>query len=133
MFRDREEELKRLQEQLLQIDGEEPAETPSGDTPEVSMEATQILDDELLNTLLHEDNQSSSPQMYQNYSNQYGSDYRAYNSDETDEDPEDYSQELLAPERSNSNRVLLLALLVIALMAAILGVLGWLYMGGMLI
>lgn len=131
MFRDREEELKRLQAQLLQIEGEEPAQTE--DAPEISMEATQALDDEMLNTLLHESDLSSSPQVYQNYSNQYGSDYRAYNSDQTDEDPEEYSQVLLEPEKSNSNRILWLALLVIALMAAILGVLGWLYMGGMLI
>ena len=131
MFRDREEELKRLQEQLLQIEEEAPAQNE--DTPEVSMEATQALDEEMLNTLLHENDQSSSPQVYQNYSNQYGSDYRIYNADQTDEDPEAYSQVLLEPEKSNGNRVLWLALLVIALMAAILGVLGWLYMGGMLI
>ena len=74
MFRDREEELKRLQEQLLQIEEEAPAQNE--DTPEVSMEATQALDEEMLNTLLHENDQSSSPQVYQNYSNQYGSDYK---------------------------------------------------------
>lgn len=91
MFRDAEEELQRLQEQLLDED-------PSG-----SQEA--LLDDDSLDDLLSDEIQDEGPHIYQNYSNAYGkklrnyaSNYKAYNSDKTDTDLERFSQAVLEPK-----------------------------------
>ena len=124
MFRDKDEELKRLQEQLLEE--EEPEEVPE--------DGDEILDEELLDALLGSDNQAENPKVYQNFSNDYGknlrnfaSGYKAYNSDKTDEDLDSFSEAVLEPPKSGSLAWFILVLLV--LMAAVVGAILWMYIG----
>lgn len=111
MFRhnDKEEELNRLQAQLL---AEE----------EWEEEEEEYLDEETLDAFLEEEKPGDSPRVYQNFSNNYGkdlrnfaSDYKAYNSDRTDLDPEELSRQLLAPKTRPG--LLWFALLLLGLMA----------------
>ena len=90
--RDREEELRRLEQQLLE---EEETEE-------------EYLDEDALDELT--DQPGENPRVYQNYSNHYGKDlrnfasgYRAYNADHTDTSPEELSEELLRPEERKKN------------------------------
>lgn len=123
MYRDRQEELQRLQEQLL--DGEEPEE--------IVQEGEELLDEEELDALLEGADQGENPRVYRNFSNGYGKDlrnyatgYKAYNTDRTDEDLESYSQEVLAPKEDKSITGLLI--LMLALLCGIAGVLCWIYL-----
>ena len=118
MFRDKDEELKRLQEALLE---EDPAE--------------QITEEEF-EALLWEEDQGKKPKVYQNYSNHYGKDlrnfasgYQAYNTDVTDTDLDEYSQQVYEAAPSGAGWF---AWLVAILMAAVVGVIVWLFfsMGG---
>ncbi len=88
MQRDREEELQRLQQELLQ---EEEESTPQEEA---------YLDENTIDELL-EDEKAGSAGVYQNYSNNYGKDlrnfasgYKAYNNDDVDVDPEEFSREV---------------------------------------
>ena len=88
MFRDTQEELERLQEQLLQE--EEAADSLEQLPEEADFEA-----------LLYDADQGQTPSVYQNYSNDYGkslrnfaSGYQAYNTDKTDTDMDQYSQQV---------------------------------------
>jgi len=125
MFRDASEELQRLQAELLAE--EEPAEQPPEEPPE---------EDEFFEE--YEDTRpAGDPAVYQNYSNDYGknlrnyaSGYRAYNSDTTDEDLDEYSETVR--EGNTSRGGCLLALIAIILALAIIGVVayGFLYTRG---
>lgn len=101
MFRDRKEELARLEEELLEeeipeIEEEEEEEEffeePSGDTS-----------------------------AYHNFANNYGN-VHAYNSDTTDVDLEEFSQEVQEPAQPRQTGLLLVAML---LLFGIFCVLGW--------
>ena len=106
MFRDASEELARLEAELLAEEGPEEELLPE---EEESWE--------------YEDDQ---PEVFQNYSNHYGSNlrnyangYNAYNTDRTDEDLEAYSEEV----RKGSGKkigclAVILCLLTVALAAA---------------
>ncbi|MBQ6839154.1 MAG: hypothetical protein IJO45_00500 [Oscillospiraceae bacterium] len=125
MFRDASEELERLQAELLAED--EPVELP----PEEPPEETLFFEE-------YEDTRpAQGPAVYQNYSNDYGknlrnyaSGYRAYNSDTTDEDLEEYSEAVR--EGNTSRGSCLLAVIAVILALAILGVVayGFLYTRG---
>ena len=124
MFRDRQEELDRLQEQLLE---EEPEELEEEYTEE-----EEYLDAEV-DDLLAANDQGENPQTYNNYSNDYGrqlrnyaSGYKAYNSDHTDEDLEEYSQQVLHPQKEKGITGLLI--LAMLLLLGIGGVLAWMLM-----
>ena len=125
MFRDAEEELQRLQAQLLEE--EEELTEP---------EQEDFLDEETLDKILADTDQGENCGVYQNYSNDYGrnlrnyaSGYKAYNTDKTDIDPETLSEELLAP-REKISALLWVALTLMALVTAAIG---WLFftMGGL--
>ena len=125
MFRDRQEELDRLQEQLLEEDPEELEE-------EYEDEDEEYLDAEV-DDLLAANDQGENPQTYNNYSNDYGrqlrnyaSGYKAYNSDRTDEDLEEYSQQVLHPQKEKGITGLLI--LAMLLLLGIGGVLAWMLM-----
>lgn len=88
MFKDTQDELKRLEQELLWEEEQE-----EDDSVEALLRKVDIL--------LEED----TPK-YQNYSNGYGrqpqrpvSNYRAYNTDKTDEDINVYSDEVYEPEK----------------------------------
>lgn len=118
MFRDASEELQRLQAELLAE--EEPAELP----PEEPEEEEEFFDE-------YEDTRpAGDPEVFQNYSNDYGknlrnyaSGYRAYNSDTTDEDLEEYSESVR--EGKTSRGGCLLALIAIVLALAIVGMVAY--------
>ena len=124
MFRDRQEELQRLQEQLLEEEPKEALEDEAEDG---------FLDEEGLNALLDGEDQGANPRVYQNFSNSYGRElrnyatgYKAYNTDKTDEDMESYSQAVLEPE--NNKGITGLLILMLALLCGIAVVLGWIFL-----
>lgn len=129
MFRsnDKDEELKRLQAQLL-AEEEDEEEDPE-----------EYLDEEALDSLLEEQKPGDTPKVYQNFSNNYGknlrnyaSGYKAYNSDRTDLDPEELSQELLKPKSQNG--LLWFAFVLVLLMAVVVVAIAFLFqdLGGIL-
>lgn len=118
MFRDKEEELRRLEQELL--------------AEEEPQEEEEYLDDETIDALLEEPKPGDAPKVYQNFSNGYGkhlrnyaSGYKAYNADHTDVTPEQLSQELLYPKKHGS--ALWLALLLILLTAVAVVAIALLY------
>ena len=122
MFRDREEELRRIQEQLLEDEEPEAEETD------------QLLDEDTLDALLSDSQQSQNPQVYQNFSNDYGknlrnyaSGYKAYNSDRTDTDLDSFSEAVREPKQAG--KLLWLAFVLLALAVAVVGAVLWLYLG----
>ena len=109
MFKDTQEELKRLEAELLAQEQEEKA-----------LEAQPEDDRE-------------QPTVYSNYSNRYGRDlrnyasgYRAYNTDRSDPELEAYSETVQQPDGERSRGVLPLALTALVLLTAIVAVLAWL-------
>ena len=106
MFRDTSEELQRLQAELLAED--EPAELPSEEPPEE--------DDEFYDEYEDDDVVDTAP-VYQNYANGY----RAYNSDITDEDLEEYSESVREgnPSRGGCLLSAIVALLVFILIGLV--------------
>lgn len=122
MYRDRDEELQRLQAQLLE--DAEPAEE----------ETEELLDADTLDALLEDPRQTGNPQVYQNFSNSYGknlrnyaSGYCAYNSDRTDTDLDSYSEAVREPKRSGG--LLWLAVLLLVLVGTVVGAIVWMYLG----
>ncbi len=124
MFKDASEELERLQAELL-----------AEEEPEEEYEEEETYEED---PWLYEDTApEGDPVIYQNYSNDYGkelrnyaSGYRAYNSDITDEDLEDYSEQVRQGRGSGSFLGVLAILLVLALLAVLLA--WWLYERGVL-
>ena len=117
MYRDRDEELRRLQEQLL-----EEEEFPD--------RAEELLNDDMLDELLSDSPKSGDSKVYQNFSNGYGknlrnyaSGYTAYNTDTTDTNLESYSEAVRKPKRSGS--LLWLAVLLLVVTAVVVA---WLYL-----
>lgn len=111
MFKDRNEELRRLEEALLE---EEELQTP--DPVEEAPEDEDLLTDEILDELLEDTTPVPGNVPYQNFSNDYG---QAYNADNADVDLEEYSEAVRQPKKDHSGLVILVCLLA-------LGVLGML-------
>ena len=112
MFKDKKEELRRLEEELLleaQLEEEE-------DRLEEELEEAQALLDEA------EDYGEESEETYFKYANRYGQ-VHAYNADHTDEDMEHYSDEVYGGRKNKG--VSALAALAVCLMVAIVLVFGW--------
>lgn len=131
MFKDTDQELARLEAELLKE--EEPvmeAEQPDADDFEEAEE-------ELLPPpeYFYEDTRAADgPAVYQNYSNDYGknlrnyaSGYRAYNSDESDEDLEAFSEDVYEtePERRSSGLLITACVLAVAVAAVALYLVLW--------
>ena len=117
MFRDKEEELQRLQAQLLE--------------EEQSAEEEIFPQEEDFQELLWDTDQGESPRVYQNYSNNYGKDlrnfasgYQAYNADDTDVDLDEYCDEVCNESKTSAWWVWLMLLLMAAVVIAI----GWLFL-----
>lgn len=128
MYRDREEELQRLQKQLLE--DEETAQ---------EQEEEDLLDAETLEELLSESSQIKNTKVYQNFSNNYGknlrnyaSGYNAYNSDKTDTELESYSEAVREPKKTGV--LMWLAVVLLALTAAVVCAIVWMWLrqGGLL-
>ena len=99
MFKDKEEELKRLQQLLQDADEEEEPEE------EFAEAATE-----------------EEPVIYHNYANRYGR-ISIYNNDTSDADLEEYSDEVY--KAKNKTGILVLVAIALALAAGIMGVLSW--------
>ncbi len=128
MFRDAQEELERLQAQLLEETEEE----------EIVSEETDFLEEEDFDALLYDTDQGENPEVYENYSNDYGrslrnyaTGYRAYNADTTDTDLDAFSEEVFEGKKAASYGWLWALLGLMA--AAIIGIL-WCFisMGGLI-
>lgn len=112
MFKDKKEELRRLEAELLL---EAQAEAEDARLEAELEEADALLDDSC-------DYGEESEETYYNYSNRYGS-YRAYNTDRTDEDLEEYSDQVYEEKKDTGiGRLLGLAA---CLLAGIVVMLGW--------
>ncbi len=112
MFRDKKEELRRLEAELLR---EAQAEEEDTRLEEELEEAEELLDDPC-------DYGEESEETYYNYSNRYGR-VKAYNSDRTDENLDSFSDRVYAPRRDK--RIGRLAALAACLLAGIVVMLGW--------
>ncbi len=112
MFKDKKEELSRLEAELLL---EAQAEKEEARLEEELEEADALLDDE-------NDYGEESEETYYNYSNRYGT-IRAYNNDTADDDLDAYSDAVY--EGTKKNSIGCLTLLALALLVAIVFVLGW--------
>ena len=111
MFKDRDEELWRIQQALL---AEEPEEESDEDADFLPEETTI----------------SNGSGVYKNFSNSYGaslrnyaSGYRAYNRDKTDDDLEEYSQDVW--EGKPKGRLTGLVVAIVLLSLGILGILAF--------
>lgn len=102
MFKDKDEELKRLS-RLLQE--EEPDEAPEEDEEEFEEEVPE-----------------EAPVIYHNFANQYGR-ARIYNTDTSDTDLDEYSDQVYEPKKKTS--MLVLIAIALALAAGIMGVLAF--------
>ena len=120
MFRDAKEELDRLESELLSQEDLEATKR----LPEIPAEEEEAFDyDELLDILTDDDDEEEAPEPV--------SRYNAYNNDTAEVELEDYSQSVYRGKKDN---LMGLMIAVLALMAAILGVLAWLLFrfGGLL-
>ena len=121
MFKDTDQELARLEAELLK---EEAPETEALEEDCFDETEEEMLPPEYY----YEDTRAADgPAVYQNYSNDYGknlrnyaSGYRAYNSDVSDEDLESFSEDVYENEPQRRNTGLLIA--ACALAAAIAAV-----------
>ena len=100
MFKDRNEELQRLEQALLED------ETKVIPVKEILAEDEDLLTDETLDALLEDIAPGKNSVHYQNYSNDYG---QIYNSDVTDTNIEEYSEEVLTESKSSYTGLLILA------------------------
>lgn len=115
MFKDKKEELRRLEEELLL---EEEKEAEEARLEEELEEADALLEDE-------SDYGEESEETYYNYSNRYGN-VRAYNNDHTDEDLDAYSDDVY--HSGDRKSIGCLSVLAVTLLVAIALVLGWCYL-----
>ena len=123
MFRDQEEELQRLQQELL-----------AQEEPETEEEDEDLLEDAELDALLKDTRPSEDRMIYQNYSNGYGKDlrnyasgYQAYNTDNLDTDLDEFSRQVREPQRKNGPLVAAM-LLAVAILVVVCWIL-WRYWG----
>ena len=107
MFKDTEEELKRLEAELL-ADEEEALPEEELDQEAEPLD-DDLLTDEELNALLDDTRIFGSATVYQNHANNYGQQIKAYNADTLDQDPEDLSQELLEENKGGTGGLIALA------------------------
>lgn len=113
MFKDRNKELQRLEQALLE---EEKDEIPEEE--EVFEEDEDLLTDETLDELLEDVAPGKNSVPYQNYSNDYG---HIYNSDVTDDDLDEYCEAVLEePAHSYTGLVILACLLALGILGMII-------------
>ena len=142
MFKDTDEALARLAEELLRAEDETEAEEVC-EEEEYEEDYDEDFDedyeedydedqeeDEVPPEYIYDDTRAArGPAVYQNYSNDYGrnlrnyaSGYRAYNADDCDEDLDTFSDEVYEepPERSNTGLIVTACVLSAILAAVVL-------------
>lgn len=133
MFKDTDQELARLEAELLKV--EEP-DTDYEDDPDEEYEEESIGEDEeeyeeepaqedLPEYYYLDTRAADGPAVYQNYSNDYGrnlrnfaSGYQAYNTDNCDSDLDAYSEDVMDSTPERGNATLLAVVCVLTLLAA---------------
>lgn len=100
MFKDRNKELQRLEQALLED------ETKVIPVAEILAEDEDLLTDEALDELLDDVAPGKNSVPYQNFSNDYG---QIYNTDITDEDLEEYCEAVLEEPANSYTGLILLA------------------------
>lgn len=113
MFKDRNEELQRLEQALLEDEEEEVslAEEPGE-------EDEDLLTEEALDELLEDVAPGKNAVPYQNFSNDYG---HIYNSDIADTDLDEYCEEVLEePAPSYTGLVILACLLALGILGMVI-------------
>ena len=100
MFKDRNKELQRLEQALLED------ETKVIPVAEILAEDEDLLTDEALDELLDDVAPGKNSVPYQNFSNDYG---QIYNTDITDEDLEEYCEAVLEEPAHSYTGLILLA------------------------
>lgn len=100
MFKDRNEELQRLEQALLED------ETKVIPVQEILAEDEDLLSDEALNELLDDVAPGKDSVPYQNFSNDYG---HIYNADTTDEDLDEYCEAVLEEPAPSYTGLIVLA------------------------
>ena len=100
MFKDRNKELQRLEQALLED------ETKVIPVQEILAEDEELLTDEVLDELLDDVAPGKNSVPYQNFSNDYG---HIYNSDITDDDLDEYCEEVLEEPAPSYTGLILLA------------------------
>ena len=124
MFRDAKDELRRLEAELLAEEQREAAEAAEAYADALLEE---FLNEEDAEEVLFEEEpiyRDHPGGVYRNFSNNYGRDIPAYNSDDTDADLEDYSEEVYEGEKDSVKGLLITAM---CLLMGIFGVLLYLY------
>ena len=140
MFKDTDQELARLSEELLMAEQEEDLdeyedeEAYDNEEYEDEYEDDEYVDDEYEEEdappeYIYDDTRAArGPAVYQNYSNDYGrnlrnyaSGYRAYNSDDCDEDLDAFSEEVYeGPEERSNTGLLILACVLATILGAVM-------------
>ena len=118
MKRDREEELERLQQELL------------AEEEETAPQEEEYLDEETLDALLA-DEKANAAGVYQNFSNNYGKDlrnfasgYQAYNTDDVDVDMDEFSEEV-EDDIDEDNHIIWPVAVIAGLMLLVIGAIVW--------
>ena len=124
MFRDTQQALQQLEQQLL-LEEETPLEETTGDMSQQELDAMKKLlnsgDEQLVFQAQADEYEAvrEASGKIRNYANRYN----AYNSDITDTDLEHYSEEVRNPRKKHN--LFPLAAIILALLLGILGVLVW--------
>lgn len=113
MFKDRNEELQRLEQALLEDEEEEVSLAE-----EAGEEDEDLLTEEALDELLEDVAPGKNSVPYQNFSNDYG---HIYNSDIADTDLDEYCEEVLEePAPSYTGLVILACLLALGILGMVI-------------
>ena len=113
MFKDRNEELQRLEQALLEDEEEEVSLAEA-----TGEEDEDLLTEEALDELLEDVSPGKNSVPYQNFSNDYG---HIYNSDIADTDLDEYCEEVLEePAPSYTGLVILACLLALGILGMVI-------------
>jgi hypothetical protein len=120
MFKDTDKELARLEAALLEAE-EEGVFDEEEEYPEEDYEEENEDEDAPPEYFYDDTRPAQGPGVYQNYSNDYGRElrnyatgYRAYNSDDCDEDLEEFSEDVYEAQEDRGNTGLLITACVLA-------------------
>ena len=127
MFKDTQQELQRLEEELLAEDEKELEETAQEEEYEDFVDFSEFDQDMMdlaASTLVFRSGAEKFRQQL-NEQQRESTPVRAYNSDETDEDLDDYSEEVWEPSRKKDGSLMGLTVLAVILTLCIVAVLAW--------
>ena len=123
MFRDTQQALKQLEQQLL-LEDETPLEETTGDLSQQELDSMEkLLNSGSQRVIQAEADEYEAVREASGKLRNYANRYQAYNSDITDTDLNDYSEEVRNPRKKKG--LLLLFVIILLLLLGILCVLAW--------